>query len=484
MALHLAKRTNPSRSGRANIVRIEGSRIAECDTVLRDRLEMDAWDGDPAGLRHYFSFRFRALPDDFPAPKGDGTSCFEPRDAGDEARLCVTCSGSDTVIRLSDPRAEHPMGAHVEKYRDQTRRAARWILARIPHPTWIIDGDGKLAWGNAAYHQLETNAGGARADRRPVICPDDDTVSFPDKAQHRIRFQPGPDAPDRWFDIGTEEAMGMRLHHGIDVTAVVRAETAQRAFVQTLTKTFAQLSIGLAIFDRHRRLALFNPALIDLTALSPDFLSGRPDHLSFFDRLRNEMIMPEPRDYTTWRDKIIDVIAAAENGSYEETWTLPHGSTYRVTGRPHPNGAVAFLFEDISAEVTLTRRFREQIDLSQAAMDSLDDALAVFSPQGVLSYTNTAYRELWNIPGEDRPLDLRVSEVSRTWQEHCDPDPVWGDFRDFAVGFEERTEWDARVRMQDGRGLDCRFKPLQGGATLAAFRVVHAPHLVEIHNTG
>jgi len=51
---------------------------------------------------------------------------------------------------------------------------------------------------------------------------------------------------------------------------------AQRNFVQTLTKTFAQLSIGLAIFNRERQLVLFNPALIDLTALPADFLTGRP----------------------------------------------------------------------------------------------------------------------------------------------------------------------------------------------------------------
>jgi PAS domain-containing protein len=57
----------------------------------------------------------------------------------------------------------------------------------------------------------------------------------------------------------------------VDVTEIVRAQQAQKNFVQTLTKTFATLSIGLAIFDRNRQLMLFNPALIDLTALPPIF---------------------------------------------------------------------------------------------------------------------------------------------------------------------------------------------------------------------
>ena len=48
----------------------------------------------------------------------------------------------------------------------------------------------------------------------------------------------------------------------MDVTEIVRAQQAQKNFVQTLTKTFATLSIGLAIFDRNA-INAFNPALID-----------------------------------------------------------------------------------------------------------------------------------------------------------------------------------------------------------------------------
>ncbi len=131
--------------------------------------------------------------------------------------------------------------------------------------------------------------------------------------------------------------------HAIDINAVISAEIAQRNFVQTLAKTFAQLSTGLAIFDRNSQLALFNPALVDLSALPIEFLSARPDLLSFFDRLCDSRVMPEPKNYNSWRQEIADVIAAATDGSYQETWSLDTGQTYRVSGRPHPDGAIAFL---------------------------------------------------------------------------------------------------------------------------------------------
>ena len=67
--------------------------------------------------------------------------------------------------------------------------------------------------------------------------------------------------------------------------------------------------------------------------------------VNFLDRLRENRVMPEPRDYRTWRNSIAELEAAAQDGTYSETWSLPDGHTYHVTGRPHPDGAVALLFD-------------------------------------------------------------------------------------------------------------------------------------------
>jgi PAS domain-containing protein len=464
-------------------LRMVRGRIVEGDADLIRQLQRDDWDNTLAALRKYFSFRYAALPAGF-AGETDFDATYPARDPSDASLLRVSRRGQTVSLTLTDKTVAEPMPAHLKLYRNRMRALTRWSATTAPYPVWLTDVDGYLLWSNTAYARIEAESGGAREDGRPALPPEGEVRGLPDREQRRVRFRPTPDAQERWFDLTERVFEGTHLFHAIDVTAVVRAEVAQRTFVQTLTKTFAQLSTGLAIFDRNRQLALFNPALIDMTGLTPEYLSGRPGYLSFFDKLRDEKIMPEPRSYSTWRDQILDLIAAAEDGRYQETWTLDNGCTYRVTGRPHPNGAVAFLFEDISAEITLTRRYREQLDLSQAVMESLDDALAVFSPQGVLSYTNESYRDLWQLPEENTSLDQSVRSATGMWQDRCEPSPIWGDFRDFVVGFEERSEWDASVRMRDGRMLDCRFKPLQGGATLATFRVAQVSRLVGIQGRG
>ncbi len=141
-----------------------------------------------------------------------------------------------------------------------------------------------------------------------------------------------------------------------------------------------------------------------------------------------------------------------------------------MTGRPHPDGAVALLFEDISAEMALTRHFRTELELSQSVFDTLEDAVAVFSPAGELTLSNQSYRELWQVD-PDRILIDDLTEATRRWHELTTPSPIWGDFREFAQQNTDREEWTATASLRDGRRLRCRFTPQRGGATMAIFRV-------------
>jgi PAS domain-containing protein len=166
------------------------------------------------------------------------------------------------------------------------------------------------------------------------------------------------------------------------IDKLVTAETSLRDFVQTLSKTFATLPVGLAVFDRGRELVLFNPALISVTMLEAAFLTRRPTLRAFLDQLREARRMPEPRDYRSWREEIALLEQGAEQDRYHEIWTLPSGETLRVTGRPHPNRAIAFVFEDISQEVSLTRKFRTELDLDRCILDDIPAGMIVFDLDG------------------------------------------------------------------------------------------------------
>lgn len=277
---------------------------------------------------------------------------------------------------------------------------------------------------------------------------------------------------DRWFDLfRTEDGRGRQVY-ALPADTTVKAEEGLRAFMQTLTKTFAHLSTGLAIFDQDRALVLFNPALLDLTGLQPDLLTTRPTLPTFFDALRENSMIPEPRDYKSWRNQITDIEEAAASGHYEETWSLSSGQTYRVIGRPHPNGALALSFEDISNEMSQTRRYRADLELGQAVIDALDSAIAVFSASGVLVMSNAAYATLWDHdPAGSLGAEGSITAMCAHWRNATAPTTIWDRVEDFTALICARDAWADEVRLSDGRPVMCQFAPLAAGATCATFRL-------------
>jgi PAS domain-containing protein len=331
-----------------------------------------------------------------------------------------------------------------------------------PQLVWREDADGKRCWANAAYDSFASGTG-----PQPFAGFSRDMQA---EAQKQQRVACANDET-RWFDVTTVASQGGLLHFASEATALVRADEDRRSFVQTLGKTFADLSIGLAIFDKSRQLAMFNPALLDMTKLPVTFLSGRPSIDTFLDRLRELRIMPEPKDYTTWREQFTAMEVAAKNGTYSENWTLPDGQTFRVTGRPHPNGAFAILFEDITAEVSLTRRFRSDIETSQAVLDTLPDAIAVFSGSGTMVISNRAYAKLWATDAAIL-LDHRDVRTEITvWQDHCIASPMWTEMRDFIQRLGSRKPWSENAMLIDGRHLRCHAIPIAGGMTMVRFAI-------------
>ena len=130
---------------------------------------------------------------------------------------------------------------------------------------------------------------------------------------------------------------------------------------------------------------------------------------------------------------------------------------------------MAFLFEDITAEITLTRRFRAETDLMQSILDKLADAIAVFSDDGSLAITNYAYQVLWGDSGEVGFEPATVLEITRQWQEHCTATPILGEIREFVTARENRAEWSAELILKSGGSLNCTVSPMQNGATIVRF---------------
>lgn len=424
-------------------------------------------------LTEYLSQRLRGFESEIGALPSLGE--VQMQDQNGELRLRAEWLGQLSRLTVTDLTAEGQgvlVDALSHRAQEMELEDLRETVATAPLLIWRADGDGAVIWANHAYLDLAAEQGGdAREDGLtwPIPVLFEDLRAADLNLTRRLRLGAADARAPRWFEVHCFPAGEGRLHYALPADAAVQAESALREFIQTLTKTFAHLPIGLAIFDRQRQLALFNPALVDLTDAGAEFLSARPTLYAFLDRLRERRVIQEPKDFGAWRRQILELEQAAERGVYEDTWSLPSGQTYQVIGRPHPDGAVAFLIEDITAEMTLTRRFRSEIELGQAVVDSMEEAIAVFSPSGELILSNLAYQVLWGVEPARAPGSVTVLDAMRRWQEVAQPNPAYGDIRDFVGSFEDRVEWTADLVLLSGEMLSCRVVPMPAGTTLVGF---------------
>jgi hypothetical protein len=152
------------------------------------------------------------------------------------------------------------------------------------------------------------------------------------------------------------------------------------------------------------------------------------------DAMRAKAMIPEPQGLS----QLAQAAAArveeeATMGMFEETWSLPGGQTYRVIGRPHPNGALAFMFEDISNEMSRTRRYRADLELGQSVIDAVEDAVAVFSQGGQLVMSNHAYAQLWQHDPQVLLSEASIATLCAWWRDHAAPSLLWDDATDYVT---------------------------------------------------
>ncbi|WP_254054560.1 PAS-domain containing protein [Roseovarius sp. EL26] len=403
-------------------------------------------------FRNWTAGRFGTLPETLAHHAPQNVKIFDENDGS--ATLEIRYKNCNHLVILSDASELSPVGKHQLLRNSRARMAEQGTLESAPCAILQINPQDGQRQESALWQQF-TN------DQKDILDRDITEMLEQNITQPR-QIALNQASGTRWVELMVHETEDLRSCYATDISELVEAKNAQRAFLQTLTKTFANLSTGLCIFDRDHQLVLFNPALVNLTHLPIDFLSARPNLMSFFDKLRDLQMMPEPKNYAAWRIQINQMITSAVGGNYDETWPLPNGLTYRITGRPHPDGAVAFLFDDITDDVVLTRRFRTQIDIRQTTLDSLEDAIAVFSPAKTLLFCNAALARLIGFDPDQGITEISVIDLIERCAIGSTELQSWNEIEKQLSTPTHQIAFSKIIQGKSGPRWQCHIAPLAG----------------------
>lgn len=353
-------------------------------------------------------------------------------------------------------------------------RFAAFLNARA-YPAWITAADGSPVWVNAAWLKAvdatsldEAALRGVAFDRgADAIASEAANLGQRREAVRRLSL----DGRRRAFQITAQPLDGGGV--GVwtdDLTELEEAREESKRNVEAHDETLNRIDDAVVIFDQAKRLKFHNTAFAELWGLEPAWLAERPTHGEILDRLRQRRRLPETADYGKWK--------AAELGRYEhleaapdDLWSTPDGLTLRVVRQPHPMGGLLLLFSDITDDLKMKAQFSALVQVQQATLDKLSDAVAVFGSDGRLRLHNESFEKFWNIT----PLQLEAAGDFEGVVELCvhklhdmsfwtelkgrvaDPDP------------SARMPITGEAQTSDDRTVEYRSRPLPDGATLIAF---------------
>ncbi|MEM1343470.1 MAG: PAS-domain containing protein, partial [Pseudomonadota bacterium] len=406
---------------------------------------------------------------------------------GEEAELlCHSTTGTPYLAQLG------PRGALIRLVLSDVSALADTRLTQDPEPTpprrdpvhrlldsapllvWERDGKGGVLWADGRIGSDTAGVGAAEVAamvaRHPANAAPAPSLG-PRSPSLAVRLDiarpDGQRIPLQISEVATEEQG--RLGFAVDASGALTAERSLTQFVQTMTETFAHLTVGLAIFDRDGALALFNPALVTLWQLDPTWLARKPHLREILDNLRAGRRIPDLRDYHDWRTRLLALLDDVGSADYEELWTLGDGTTIRVLARPHPQGSLAFVFDDVTERMRLEQRNRHMDDLIHSTLDCLGEGLAVFGANGTLRYVNAAFHEIWHTDETIMAPQTHVSDFCTLARGLTVDTDIWDRIATFATGEGAREVLTARITMGSGRILGGRFAPLPDGSTMAVF---------------
>ncbi len=400
--------------------------------------------------------------------------------------------GGRAVLRIRDVSGDR---LELTQLRERHTRAMleadglRALLDALPSPVWMRDSKGALAWVNGAYARAVEATDPRDAVARGIELLEKPTRDAACEARARgevWRGNAGAIVAGQRHRLEITEAPSSSgaIGMAIDQTELEGARADLSRQMEAHARTLDQLSTGVAIFDRTKRLVFHNTAYRQFWSLDGAWLESSPGDTEILDKLRAERRLPEQADFRVWKAGLMDAYHSTETS--EHIWYLPDRRTLRVVITPNNQGGVTYLFDDVTDSYRLQTQYRALVTVQGETLDTLREGVAVFGADGRLKLANVAFSQMWSLDHDDVKRKLHEAEAIRTRAPHvddiagachpqCADDELWDDLRSVIAGFHEaRTGFARRVRRADQRVLDSAAMPLPDGSTLVTFSDVTA----------
>jgi len=360
-------------------------------------------------------------------------------------------------------------------------RAARLTESfdRLPFPLWRRDSELRLIDCNAAYARavdqprsavlregVELLGGSLQEAGRALAARARDSGASTGEAHHVVA-----EGSRRLMQIvETPLGDGTLVGYAVDRTREEELEGALSRHIAAHAEVLESLGSAIIIYGSDLRVKFYNGAFTQLWGLDPDYLDSEPHVGDVLETMREQRSLPEQSDFPAFKREVIEQLRNLIQ-SEEELMHRPDGSTLKITKSPHPLGGVLLTYEDVTDRLTLERNFNTMMAVQHETIENLQEAVAVFGPDGRMRLCNQAFLDLWGLDMRRLGEYPHVRELVEACRPHFDvSDDRWPELLEHIVGRTTEPEpRRGRMENREGRVIDWAQVPLPDGQSLFTY---------------
>jgi PAS domain S-box-containing protein len=206
--------------------------------------------------------------------------------------------------------------------------------------------------------------------------------------------------------VELDRLLAERAETAANLERIVEERTAELARRGAVSQAvFDNMSQGVCMFDRDRRLAMWNRHFEELLHLPPALLSNRTTFEEFI------RFCAERGDYGPAG---VDVMVRERVSSLHEPFqterVLPDGRAIEVRRNPVPDGGIVTMYTDITARRNAERAIQESEQRLRAIVEAAPIALVIVGQNGLIKHANRGFRELFGF-AEEEVVGRHASEL-------------------------------------------------------------------------
>jgi PAS domain-containing protein len=357
------------------------------------------------------------------------------------------------------------------------------MLDQIGIPVWLRDSDLSLQFYNRSFAEAINRSYDGQTFDSTVELVETSSIRAARTLASRARAAGEPRSEIFHLVMGGKRRLAeiterpffsaegglLTLGYAFDQTKREELQTLLDQQTAIYADLLENLGTAIAIFSADTRLNFFNAAFRLLWQLEPSWLESKPGYGHFLDRLREQRLLPEVADYKAFRAEEIKKFTSLLE-SKEELLYRPDGRTLRQMIAVHPFGGLIFAYEDVSDLLAQERLHKTSLAVHNEIFIHLQEAIAIFSPDGRLRFANPAFISMWKLLDIDLTQMPHFCDILDHQEITLTASADWSQIKEkIAQIFSDRIPQQGHFQRSTTEKLSYNLVPLPDGSVLISW---------------